>query len=1513
MAITDRLKNPQLWPKALCADADVEVLPISVDASESAQASITQGFPIRNELPMDAGGEPPTRKAMNALLAELGEHSFFLQQGGVYQWDSTVTYATNAIVQHNNVLYQSLQGDNLNHEPSGDNEYWQRVVRVTSINGMQPNSSGDIALPLSEYAMLGGYNTFYGSNTFSGPVTFEQNVSTAQLPRYTGEYRSLDSIEDNELITKDQAAELIATGTSGGVDFVRPVIVTSPVDGESQNTVLMEFVGGEYHNAFHEDKRACREVQYTEATDTNWENPTIWRGDSDSFTLTYEEKLKPFTDYKLRARDRSQWGFIGPWSKVVEFRTGQTVLVEQPSVISITGEDTESVIEVPTIVSSAFSTNDGYDVHELTDWVIETLHIDDTPEEIVYQSLNDAVNKTSITIPRGYLKERTAYTIRLRYKGRTYGWSSWGHSNFSTAARFTYIATPSITVSTTPSGVPENPTLSASEFIVVSTSGEVDTHRATTWRITNLDNDEIWKSEADTTNLTSIAVPKGLLHTSTTYRAYCKYFGNTFESAESSTEFTTASAFDFVNTPTITITAGSTGGNTGVLETPTFTGSAFEYTSSAGTSDTHQSSEWKVALAASPNDPVWTKTVQKSDDGADLLSVTMPEGILQTGLAYRVFLRYIGASFGPSAWGQLDFSTGEQFAYIVSPQLTVRGAPSNVQEQPTLNASAFKVFPDSLSDTHESTDWRVTKVDGNSTVWESLNDTTNKTSIRVPAAKLKTSTAYKFAVRFKGASLGYSSWVEVYATTAAEFSPVSAPDIVVEHDALGVYEAPLITASAFVNESDIDGDEHSATDWVVLNTTDNLEVWSSKSDGGHLRAIQMPNGKLKANSTYRVQVRYQAYVSGWGPWSETQFKTQETFYNANMPTLQNANIDRAGTQLRFEFTTDQLYVRPGKPRPTHIRVKVRNNTRADFVDQFTIPVETSGNYILARDTSYDLDQSDDIVYQVFYKGDSSDNDENPYSATATRPATVNENILVILESISGGQFHVYQYPTLRISLNYGPQNFTHTKTDWQILDSSGTQTIWSSMADTTNLTQIKCNVKLDRQTFYTLKIKAYGTRETDQNAESIEFIMTILTSAGGDIGVPGQMGFGVGLYDGDDLEALGLTLMENGSDPNSDNYGNYQHTNGSIFCFVPAFCYSFTDPGVDLTSKNTPSAFYVRSFSEFENESDANSHGYILHRAFIDGGQTKKGFFVSKYLMGKGCKATKGNIPISCTSASSSDASSQTEGGTGQAWDALTLSKKLGTQYNCPSAFMYSALAMLSYCHGLFAEDTSTCAWFDATNTTNFPKGCNNDALGDNNDATVKYTHTDSRLSNKPNTGSGTPFAKTTHNGQNSGVCDLNGCMWQPVTGVLLYGSTLYLSPHSVKLTDFTKDNVQTTNTSLYTSLGNVSTYYTNGRWGAAGQNCFYTDSSGTNRDLTGVLPTKAGTSSNGTNEFGTDYAYLVTRSGDWSALWCSGFWSGTAVAGVWFRLLGSWSGYDNAWSDGYTSYGFRAAAYGAE
>ena len=1748
MASTTTITNPKMLATPLGVDADVNVLPESVDASESANASLRQLFPMLTELPESSGGYPPTRRDMNALFQIIGEQLFFLQTGGHYQWDATTTYKRNAVVQYNGVFYVATQGNNLGNPPSegADNDYWERLIKLRSINGVEPDADGNVTI---DAVVADGDNTFTGLNTFRVRAVFQQGFDVGALPVYTGPNRTLEDIDDNEIPTMKHVWEAVSQGTVGGGTtnpYILPVTILAPLDGASGVSVLMEFQGKPYHNAFEEFKRSFREVQVTTPDDEDWSNLAVHKmANADSFTLNFGERLQAQTTYMLRARDRDEVGHYGPWSTVVHFSTGAGLLVEAPKIVSITGANTSAVPEVPTIVASEFSTSSGEDRHDCSDWVITTLHTDGTPESVVYQSLSDRINLTQITIPRGVLKQGSAYTIKVRYKGAVYGWSDYGSSNFATAARFSYIETPSIivegdieattgspaftssefkvhsensesdshvstswvitdldgeqvwalldskeslfsvrvpfgyletstsyivkcqykgyvftsewgqkqfttapafdytdtptlalvagtnnsgealetptfqgspfktttstsvfdshsqtewrlvkqdapddtvweltvsadddsgsantltrvtiprgtlakgqayilyarytgvicgpsdwgaahfttaaafqyilkptlTVTGAPTNVPENPTLTLTPFDVFTAgdSGEGDTHKATDWLVLDASTDAtVWSSEGDTSHLTSVQVPKDILQEAKTYKFRARYQGYNLGYSEwAEVEGTTVAAYDYVSTPSISITAGAvSSGSTVVFETPTFTGSAFAYVSS-GAVDTHQSSEWKITTAADTDTPIWEKTVS---DG-ELLTVSVPAGKLTEGNAYKVFLRYKGTNFGYSDWAVLDFSTNSAFIYIAAPSLSVAGAPASVQECPALNASAFSVQPSGQSDTHESTDWKITKVADGSTVWESSADTSHKTSIQVPKAKLTESTQYKAAVRYKGTTYGYSAWTEVLFTTAGVFSPIAVPEISVEQDALGVYEAPLLFGSPFVNTSGIPGDTHSATDWKVIKVDGGDVVWSSSSNTNDLLFIQMPTGKLEAGTQYTFAVRYQALTSGWGPWVESTLTTQAEFFAVNKPTLMNANVDRAGTKLRFEFSIPQTHVRPGASAPSALRVKVHNLTKEDYVDQFTVTsLSTDGNYVLERENAYDLSSSDNFQYEVFYKSNTADDDTGAVSAVATRTATINENILVMLKSISPDLFHVYPFPSIEIELNFGPTTFTHTATDWWICDATNTETVWESKNDQTHLTAIKVEDGLRAGIDYTLNVKAHGTYQ-EAPAESKVLTVRFRTGLGvNHIGTPGKFNFGVGVYDGQDtdLTSMGLTLMPHGDDPYSDNYGNYQHTNGSVFVWIPAFCYTF-EPAI-LTAEGikdkSPSAFAIKSFSEFNyDETEANEAGYILHRAFIDGGKKKHGFFITKYLMGKGNKATKGNIPISLVSSGSDAPSKDSELNTdcsGVAHDALTISKKLGSNYNCASGFMYAALAMLSYVHGLYADSTEGCAWYDPEGTTNFPKGCNNNALGDANDGEILYTNSDTSQKSKPDTGSANHFARTTHNGCNSGVCDLNGCIEQVATGVMGYGSGIafYISPESVKLTDFTKDNVNNySDTKLYASVGNIpeKVYY----WGSTNANTFFTDKNGNNRAKCGLWPNAS--SASGVNEFGADYAQSYCYDNSYQGLLrCCGSWSQSTAAGVFYRYVNT-NNNNNSWTNGNATWGFRAAAY---
>ena len=280
------------------------------------------------------------------------------------------------------------------------------------------------------------------------------------------------------------------------------------------------------------------------------------------------------------------------------------------------------------------------------------------------------------------------------------------------------------------------------------------------------------------------------------------------------------------------------------------------------------------------------------------------------------------------------------------------------------------------------------------------------------------------------------------------------------------------------------------------------------------------------------------------------------------------------------------------------------------------------------------------------------------------------------------------------------------------------------------------------------------------------------------IGTPGTHGFGVGICPS--LPA-GFVPLAGYADPTSANYGNYVYADGSVMCWVPKYYYK-CGTGANGLPVNWVD---ILPASAFANTAAANAAGYALHRAFIDGGVEKTGFFVDKYPNSKNAwgagyigSSVKNGLPLSthadhnpmysavpgvgltaCTANNYSQAINAAH-----ARDGVDGAVNAASNFHVASRFQYAALALLSLAHGLAAKSGTWCAWYDWTGAKNYPKGCNNNALRDADDTTVVYLA--DGYSNCGKAGSGYPFAKTTHNGQECGVADLNGLMWEISLGM---------------------------------------------------------------------------------------------------------------------------------------------------
>lgn len=402
------------------------------------------------------------------------------------------------------------------------------------------------------------------------------------------------------------------------------------------------------------------------------------------------------------------------------------------------------------------------------------------------------------------------------------------------------------------------------------------------------------------------------------------------------------------------------------------------------------------------------------------------------------------------------------------------------------------------------------------------------------------------------------------------------------------------------------------------------------------------------------------------------------------------------------------------------------------------------------------------------------------------------------------------------------------------------------------------------------------------------------------IGVQGEIGFGGGLYGGDpaDLEAIGLSPLPNNDDPTNENYGSYVHTNGSVMLFVPAFCYRIGNPSAPSYTRDGDNALEIRDAKLGETD------GFILHRAFIDGGKAKLGFFIDKYLCSKNFTETlaisvKNGDPIALVSLKYVNSDSMPDC-VGDVSDAITLGRARGKAYSCASGFMYAALAMLSVAQGQATKSIKECAWFDPNYQKNYPKG-NNNLLKDTDDSSVIFTQSLGHSLRISTTGSASNLAKTTHTGQIWGVTDINGNMPQPCLGTMSAGA-YRVAKETTLMHSFTKDNFKDIWGDLYDTVpledvASSNKYY----WGNENYGSFHKKSSGMYRALCGLIPTGIGTSDLGTPLFGRDYGSAST-GGNNKIVIAAGSFSGSSTAGVFFR--------GSITPDTAGLYGFRVGGY---
>lgn len=215
--------------------------------------------------------------------------------------------------------------------------------------------------------------------------------------------------------------------------------------------------------------------------------------------------------------------------------------------------------------------------------------------------------------------------------------------------------------------------------------------------------------------------------------------------------------------------------------------------------------------------------------------------------------------------------------------------------------------------------------------------------------------------------------------------------------------------------------------------------------------------------------------------------------------------------------------------------------------------------------------------------------------------------------------------------------------------------------------------------------------------------------------------------------------------PSHPNHGAVVDAYGSIFKYIAPFYYKMVANTITI--------------------SNIYQAGFVKPMEFI---RNPNGFLAPGYLSGKKNNRmvlVKGLDPLSTNSAHNPisaliGAPANNHGG----WvDACRYSG-----YEALTIFQWNVLQLVTLYMSQSAFGTSIVAFNDVAPF--FPKGNNNNALKDANDTSVAFAS--SGYSNCALAGSGSNFAKTTHNGQACGVSDINGNMYKLAIGLTYLAKT---------------------------------------------------------------------------------------------------------------------------------------------
>lgn len=678
--------------------------------------------------------------------------------------------------------------------------------------------------------------------------------------------------------------------------------------------------------------------------------------------------------------------------------------------------------------------------------------------------------------------------------------------------------------------------------------------------------------------------------------------------------------------------------------------------------------------------------------------------------------------------------------------------------------------------------------------------------------------------------------------------------------------------------------------------------------------------QLDAQTKYYTRIKdvsQKEYRSNWSP--VVMFTTGDVTH-ANTPVITLKGFADSPTDIGSGLTIEGgAYSVNDSSEDTHkatswsIRLKTgRANVWESLNDETNKTSIEVPKGTLQKSTAYVVT----VIYHSTNFNDSSPAEHefttsNDFGTVQTPVITISGEPDKILETprFSGGVFSCTRDPD------------THESTEIQVIKSQDQSQVWThTAAGATTITIPKGMLTVSTQYKVKMRYKgaAYGWSAWAEKdfTTAAEFVRYLY------IGVPGTSTFGVGLASEEVLDSFTERPRLKSDDPTDMFYAAYElgfnNRNGYCCTCIPKFYFAYLQKDRDGTNLNDSeldallpyvevtkeqmkeaqrrspyNAIVIAPADSFADRNEAQQHGFILPRGFIDGGKEKPCFFIANSLtLGilnsnlvsfgntrKSLDNSSGYLLRCKSSTGTTDLNFSSLGG------ALDSIHNFGHNASLLSIFAWSAICLISLAQGQYATSTDDCAWYDASLQKNYPKGINN-TNADIDDPTVRIN---TAMSN--NTGDAfvneSVYAKTTHNGSINGITHVNGWLWQPTIGVSGLGDGNYILKESVALKDITLSNVR--DKSLYDKVSFSIPFSSS--WGNRSKSSLFHETSGEKWALIGAFSDDSGAGFT-TSDFGSDEHQRTDTS---DAPTVGGSWTNNVSSGIFARSHPGWelSAYD--------------------